>query len=313
MRRLRYLWAPAVILARPITKANTSLRVLIGVALACVSVQIFAVEVADDRGRSIVLDTPARRVVALAPHLTEVLFHIGSGGRLVGVMDHSDFPAAAQRLPRIGRHSRLNIEAILALKPDLIVGWQSGNPAGDIALLETLGLPVFVSEPRTLADIGTLMRRLGILVGKPELARQRADDFARGVKDLAVRYAGRSRLRVFYQVWDEPLYTLNREHIISELISDCGGVNIFADTAVLSPVVSLEAVIARDPEVIVGGTSADTLPGWVERWQDWPSVTAVRLGQVHVINADHIGRMGPRLLDGMRALCHAIDQARSAV
>ena len=295
------------------TKASFSLRVLIGVALTCLGSQVFAVEVADDRGQTVSLDAPARRVVTLAPHLTEILFHIGSGDLLVGVMDHSDFPAGAQHLPRVGNHSRLDIEAILALKPDLIVGWESGNPPEEIALLETLGLPVFVSEPRSLADIATLMSRLGRLVGKPEFAGQRADDFARGVEQLAISYANRSRLRVFYQVWDEPLYTLNREHIISELIADCGGVNIFADTATLSPAVSLESVIARDPEVIVGGSSANTIPGWVERWQDWPSVTAVRLGQVHVINADHIGRMGPRLLEGMRALCHAIDQARSAV
>ncbi len=295
------------------TKASFSLRVLIGVALTCIGIQVFAVEVADDRGQTVSLAAPARRVVTLAPHLTEILFHIGSGDLLVGVMDHSDFPAGAQHLPRVGNHSRLDIEAILALKPDLIVGWESGNPPEEIALLETLGLPVFVSEPRSLADIATLMSRLGRLVGKPEFAGQRADDFARGVEELAISYANRSRLRVFYQVWDEPLYTLNREHIISELIADCGGVNIFADTATLSPAVSLESVIARDPEVIVGGSSANTIPGWVERWQDWPSVTAVRLGQVHVINAGHIGRMGPRLLEGMRALCHAIDQARSAV
>lgn len=295
------------------TKASFSLRVLIGVALTCLGSQAYAVEVADDRGQIVSLDAPAGRVVTLAPHLTEILFHIGSGSLLVGVMDHSDFPAGAQHLPRVGNHSRLDIEAILALKPDLIVGWESGNPPEEIALLETLGLPVFVSEPRSLADIATLMSRLGSLVGKPEFAEQRADDFSRGVEELAISYANRSRLRVFYQVWDEPLYTLNREHIISELIADCGGVNIFADTATLSPAVSLESVIARDPEVIVGGSSANTIPGWVERWQDWPSVTAVRLGQVHVINADHIGRMGPRLLEGMRALCHAIDQARSAV
>ena len=295
------------------TKASFSLRVLVGVALTCLGSQVFAVEVADDRGQTVSLDAPAGRVVTLAPHLTEILFHIGSGGLLVGVMDHSDFPAGAQHLPRVGNHSRLDIEAILALKPDLIVGWESGNSPEEIALLETLGLPVFVSEPRSLADIATLMSRLGRLVGKPEFAGQRADDFARGVEELAISYANRSRLRVFYQVWDEPLYTLNREHIISELIADCGGVNIFADTATLSPAVSLESVIARDPEVIVGGSFANTIPGWVERWQDWPSVTAVRLGQVHVINADHIGRMGPRLLEGMRALCHAIDQARSAV
>ena len=295
------------------TKASFSLRVLVGVALTCLGSQAYAVEVADDRGQTVSLDAPARRVVTLAPHLTEILFHIGSGDLLVGVMDHSDFPTAAQHLPRVGNHSRLDIEAILALKPDLIVGWESGNPPGDIALLETLGLPVFVSESRTLADIASLMSRLGMLVGKPEFAGQQADDFTQGSEELAVSYASRSRLRVFYQVWDEPLYTLNRDHIISGLIADCGGVNIFADTAALSPAVSLESVIARDPEVIVGGSSDNTIPGWVERWQNWPSVTAVRLGQVHVINADHIGRMGPRLLEGMRALCHAIDQARSAV
>ena len=312
MHRLRYLITATGIVVSLMAKVRASLRVLISIALTCGSVPVFAVEIADDRGVSVLLDAPARRVVALAPHLTEILFHIGGGGRLVGVMDHSDFPAAAQSLPRVGTHSRLDIETILALKPDLIVGWGSGNPTEDIALLERLGLPVFISEPRALADISTLMRRLGILIDHASFARQRAADFENGVNDLAVRYSSRRRLRVFYQVWEQPLYTLNREHIVSELIADCGGANIFADLAGLSPVVSLEAVIARDPQVIVGGSSTDAIPTWVKRWREWPSVTAVRLGQIHVINADHIGRMGPRLLDGMRALCNALEQARSA-
>ena len=158
------------------------------------------------------------------------------------------------------------------------------------------------------------MRRLGTLIDEASFARQRAADFEKGVNDLAVRYSNRRRLRVFFQVWEQPLYTLNREHIVSELIADCGGGKYLRPISQDSVRWSLlRRLSARDPQVIVGGSSADALPAWVKRWREWPSVTAVRLGQIHVINADHIGRMGPRLLDGMRALCNAIDQARNAV
>jgi len=301
----------------PMVSAKQLVRQLahsgIGLLATVVSSQCLAlVNVVDDRGDPVSLASPATRVISLAPNLTELLFHIGAGDRVVGVMEYSDFPPAAKTLPRVGAHNHFDIETILALRPDLIVGWDSGNPQSDLIQLDELGLPVFVSEAQDVEGVSSLMRRLGTLTGQQDQANQQADAFAREVARLQALYSGRRRLRVFYQVWDQPIYTLNREHIINDLIDACGGENIFADLERLAPVVSLESVIARDPEVIVGGRDTSATPPWMVRWQRWSGITAVRNAHVYAIDANHIGRMGPRLVDGMEALCGVIDKARRA-
>lgn len=276
-----------------------------------VVLRVFAeVAVVDDAGQEVALTSPAMRVVSLAPNITEILFFIGAGEQMVGAVEYSDFPPAARDLPVIGSHSRFDVEQILSLKPDLIVGWLSGNSLEDLEGLKRLGLPVFISEPSTVEGIVSLMERLGALTGHQAQSLSQASAFRASFNASRETYSTRRQVSVFYQVWEQPIYTLNGDHVISQLISLCGGRNIFSDLKQLAPVVSLESVLARDPEVIVGGGIFGQTPPWAERWQSWPTVRAVRNRHIYAVDSDHIARMGPRLAEGVEALCLVIDKAR---
>ena len=268
------------------------------------------VAVVDDSGTRISLKSSATRIISLAPNLTEILFFIGAGDQIVGAVEYSDFPAAARKLPMIGAHNRFDVERILSLKPDLIVGWLSGNPQDGLQVLKQLGFPVFISEPSTVNDIVSLMERLGTLTGHQSEAVQQASNFRASIDASRETYSKRRPVRVFYQVWEQPIYTLNGDHVISHLIDLCGGRNIFSDLEQLAPVVSLESVLARNPEVIVGGGVFGQTPPWAKRWESWPTVRAVENKHIYAIESDHIARMGPRLSEGIEALCLVIDKAR---
>lgn len=273
-------------------------------ALACGAAQ--AVTVPDDRGRELTLERPATRIVSLAPNLTELLFEAGAGERLIGAVAYSDFPDAAQRIPRIGEASRLNIEEILELKPDLVVAWKTGNNREDYEKLERLGLKVYVLEPDRIARIPNIIEDLGRLTGTEGAADAAADTFRTRYADLQRRYAGRTSVRVFYQIWERPLMTINGAHFISDVLRQCGGENIFASLPLLAPTVDIEAVIASDPQAILINASA----GDPDNWRRWPTVTAARLGNLFTIHDDLISRPTSRLLDGMEQLCDILNTAR---
>lgn len=276
--------------------------------LALAAVAHGRVVAVDDAGSVVGLDAPARRIVSLAPHLTEQLFAVGAGDLVVGTTDHADFPPAAKALPRVARAHSIDLERVSALRPDLIVIWGSGFPPAMIEAVRRLGVPTFVSEPARLADIGSSLERLGTLTARP--AAHVAAEFGRKLATLRDRFRGRREVRVFYQVWNEPLMTLGGSHVISEAIALCGGRNVFADLAPIAPRVSVEAVLAADPEVIVtaepGGQPSDALAGW----KRFERISAVRHHQLVTIDADRINRHGPRIVDEIAVLCEAIDRAR---
>lgn len=263
----------------------------------------------DDRGRDVVLSQPAQRIISLAPHLTELVFASGAGGKLVGVAEYSDYPEAARQLPVIGNSAALDVEHILTLRPDLVLGWRSGNPPGEIAKLEKLGLRVFVTEPHGLDDIAAQIALLGRVAGTQILADTAAAQLRRDLDSLRQEYQGRRKIRVFYQVWHEPLMTINDKQIIGEVITLCGGENIFGSLGSLVPTVSLEAILAADPDAIVTSSeqpAAEALDGW----RKWPQLRAVRNGNLLVIPHDDISRATPRLISGARNLCQQLDHVR---
>jgi iron complex transport system substrate-binding protein len=265
--------------------------------------------VTDDSGARVELAQPARRIVSLAPHLTEQLYAVGAGARIVGTTDFADYPPPAQRIERVGRAGGVDLERIAALKPDLIVVWGSGFAPATLAALRRLGTPVFVSEPAALADVANTLRRLGRLTGGDVEGPARA--YEERVAALRAQYAGRAPVRVFYQVWASPLMTLAGRHVVGEAIALCGGVNVFAELAPLAPTVSVEAVLARDPQLIVtaeaGGRPGDAL----SQWQRFPALAATRGGHFATLYADRINRSGPRLAEEIGVLCAAIEQARA--
>lgn len=266
----------------------------------------------DDAGTRVALPRAAQRIVSLAPHVTELLFAAGAGGKVVGVTEYSDFPPAAASIARVGAYSALDLERIAALRPDLVVAWGSGNPPGQVAALRRLGLPVFVSEPRRLDDVSATLRRIGDLAGTPAAAGTAADAFDRRRAALAAAQAGKPRLAVFYQIWDKPLMTINREHIISAVITLCGGDNVFAGLPSLAPTIGIEAVLRADPQVIVASGMDTRRPEWLDAWKAFPQLRAVRSGQLHAVPPDLLQRHTPRLLDGAEAMCAALDRARES-
>lgn len=284
---------------------------MLAVLLHAVSAGADQVVETDDAGHVITLAGPAKRIVSLAPNITEVLFHIGAGGLILGADEFSNYPEAAKAIPRINNHASANYEAILGFAPDLVFGWQSGN--GHLpGRIRSLGLPVFEIEPRRLEDIPSLFQRMGRLVGREAQAAERAEDFNRRLKVLRTGQQGKAPVRVFYQIWDEPLMTLNDRHIVGDVIKLCGGVNVFGTAAPLVPYVNVEAVLQADPEVIIASGSDEGRPSWADMWEAWPAITAVRKKQVFVIPPDLMQRHSARILDGAEQLCAFLDGARRA-
>lgn len=269
-----------------------------------------AVTVQDDTGRSVTLSQPAARIVSLAPHITEQLFAIGAGEKIVGAVEYSDYPEQAQAIPRVGGYSRLDLERILALEPDLVVGWQSGNDARAIERLQGLGVTLYLSEPRRLPDIADGMVRLGALAGVAEQAAQQASAFRERLDALRRQNGDRKPVTLFYQIWNRPLMTVSGRHLINDVIALCGGRNIFAELDALTPTVSVEAVLAADPEVIIASGMGAERPEWLDEWKRWSQLQAVRNGQLFVIDPNIIQRATPRLLQGAERMCRFLRNDR---
>lgn len=265
----------------------------------------------DDTGRIVTLQAPARRVVSLAPHVTELLYAAGAGGAVVGAMEYSDYPEIAKSLPRVGGSAGLDLEAIVALHPDLVIAWQSGNPSWQVERLVNLGIPVFVTEPRRIDDVASLLERFGKLTGTEAVAQKAAGKFRRHEAQLRARYPGRPDVSVFYQILDSSLFTVSGRHLISDVIRLCGGKNIFAGLPGLTPRVDVESVLKNNPEVILASGYEPQWSEWLARWRAWPMLTAVARNNLFLIPPDLIERQGPRILEGADRVCAIFDQART--
>lgn len=285
--------------------------------LACVFFLVLSLPTAaatimveDYLGRTVQLPEPAKRIVALAPHVVENLYSAGAGDRLVAAVEFADYPAEAQALPRIGAFNTVSLEGILALKPDLVVSWLSGNGLSIVEQLRRLGVPVYADEPKTLEDIARSIRDLGRLAGTEAVSNAVAEGFLSRLQILEVRSRDASQLTVFYQVWHQPLQTVNDEHIISDVLGLCGGNNIFGDAASLAPVISVESVLERNPDVILASGPDENRPGWLDEWQRFPSLRAVQANNLMFVPADYLQRHTLRILDGAEMVCEQFQRSR---
>lgn len=285
-------------------------RHLLLTVLLCLWATVIRAEIAvtDDAGNRVVLSHPAARIVSLAPHISELLFAAGAAGRVVGAVEYSNYPEAANRLPRIGSHSAFDFERIVALKPDLAIAWGSGNPPGQVAQLRRLNIPVFVSEPKRLEDIAASLRVLGKLAEAPGEAAARA--FEQRLGELRARSAQAAPVTVFYEIWNQPLMTVGGGHIISAALAVCGGRNVFGALTQPAASVELEAVLRADPQVIVASGMDTERPEWLDHWRRWPRLQAVKNGNLFFVPPDLLQRHTPRILDGVEQLCVAFDNAR---
>lgn len=277
--------------------------------LACISARA-DIAVRDSAGRVVSMEAPARRIVALSPHSVENLFSAGAGPAIVGTVDYANFPPEAAAIPSLGSAQTWSLEALVALAPDLVVLWGSGNGSTALAQLERLGLTVYVSEPRRLQDIGENIRELGALAGSSAVANASADRLDRRLAELRATFAARQARNVFYQIWNSPLQTINDEHMISAVIRLCGGHNIFAATRQLAPQVSLESVLERNPDAIVASGMGESRPEWLDEWRRYPQLTAVQRGALFHIHPDLIQRPTARVAEGAALLCKQLDSLR---
>jgi iron complex transport system substrate-binding protein len=251
---------------------------------------------------------PPLRLISLAPNLTEIAYAAGAGSMLVGTVEFSDYPAAAKAVPRVGDAWRVDPEQVLALRPDVVLVWPTGTPEATITRLRSLGLNVVDVPTQSLADVPRALRQVGRLAGTMPVAEAAARDFEARVTRQRARYAGLPPLEVFIQIDDEPIYTVNGRHVISEIVVLCGGRNVFADLPQLAPPISTEAVLAADPQVIL--STDDTIAEPQQFWQRWPRLRAVRSGNVYKLPSDLVTRAAPRLAQGVEVTCAALERAR---
>lgn len=251
---------------------------------------------------------PIERIVSLAPHLTELAFAAGAGERILGTVEYSDYPAAARRIPRIGDAFRVDLERLVAIAPDAVLAWDSGTPVQTIERIDALGMRVELFSTQRLQDIAVALRRLGRLAGTSETAESAARQFEQEIRVLRRQYRGRAPVSVFFQINDRPLYTVNANHILSEIVALCGARNVFANLNDLAPAIGIEAVIAADPQVILA--LDESTRNAAEQWRKWRHIDAVRSGNVFTLSADELARPSTRLSEGAAAVCRALDTAR---
>ena len=312
MKRIAALLSAVGLSALVAARMRTNVTALLTGSYLLLAATLAAAEVCvtDDLDREVCLAAPAERIVALSPGITELLFAAGAGSRVVGTTSFSDYPPAAGDIPRIGSYKRLDLEALLAAEPDLVVAWISGNPGEQVERLETLGIPLFWSEQRNFDAIASSLVRYGRLAGTETVAEAAAAEFRRGVAELRARHADAAPVPVFYQIWEAPLMTVNGEHLISRAFDVCAARNIFAALPRLTPRIDVESVLDRDPEAILAGGMGEQNADWLDPWRAYPALRANATGNLFFVPPSSLQRPTPRILDGIRLICEHMETVR---
>lgn len=286
---------------------KSALLVLTLVATLAAQAEVCAI---DDTAARVCLPAPAQRIAGLSPGASELLWSAGAGDQVVAVVAWSDYPPEAKQVPSVGSHTRLDLEKLVALEPDLVIAWVTGNPQEQVSTIRALGIPVFSIEPRDFEDVSSVIERLATLAGTEAEGWAEAERFRRGMAELAARYSEREPVSVFYEVWDEPLMTVNDQHLIGKVITLCGGRNVFGELPRLVPRISDEAVLEADPEAILAGGMGEENREWLVRWQQYDSLTATRAGNLFFVPPSLIQRPTPRMLQGSALFCEKLEVAR---
>lgn len=262
----------------------------------------------DAEGRTFLLQQPAQRMVALAPHLTDMLLTLGARSRIVGVSDDHENRGAYSKslsgLPVVSDAASINYEKLLALKPDLVLAWGSGTPRAWTERIRQLGIPVFVVEARRLSDMAVQLKQLGILSGNEQSAQQQAQIFTRQTQSLQQRYGDGRRFKYFYQIWAQPLYSLHAGHLLSQALALCGADNIVPVGAVIAPLINPEFVLQQNPEVIIFG-AADAVRSRAY-WNRFSGLQAVRKKQMLAVDDKRLTRPGPDFLVAVAPVCEQL-------
>ncbi len=266
----------------------------------------------DEAGRKVTVPDEPRRIVSLAPSITEILFALGLEDRVVGVTEFSNYPPEAAAKPRVGSYVRLNAERILDLTPDLAVGTVDGNRLDLVRLLEDAGVAVYAVNPRSAGDVIRTVAGLGAVCGAGEQGRALARELRSRLERVKERTRASRNPRVFLQINVQPIMSVNQNTLHHDVIRLAGGENITADHAVPYPRLSLEEVLTQEPDVILissmerGGAFEEARQAWYQ----WGTIPAVRNGRVHLIDSDLIDRPSPRVIQGIEAVARLLHPER---
>jgi len=268
--------------------------------------------VTDDLGRKVEVGSSPLRIVSLAPGATEMLFAAGAGGQLIGTVEYSDEPPAARRVPRIGDVAAVDMERLVALRPDVVIAWPAGGNPAQREKIAALSIPLYQQQVLQLADIPASLRRLGALAGTESAAERSARGIEARLAALKARYAsgGAPGPSVLLQVWNRPVYTVGGRHLMSDALRLCGARNVFADLPEAGPVVDTEAVIARNPDIILAAAPPGEGAAWLADWKRFPALAAVRSARVAAFEDQALSRLGPSVIDATEGLCRTIERLR---
>ena len=269
-----------------------------------------SINVVDNDGNVFRFSRPMSRIVSLAPHITELLFAAGASTQIVGTVSYSDYPQAAKTIPLVGSYNKIDIETVLSMNPDLVIAWSSGNSKEQLEKLKLLGIEVYISEPKSFTDVAENINNMGKILATENIANHASQSFLKELDLLKKQYPENKKVRVFYQVWNDPLMTISDGHLIGQVIKFCSGNNVFGELPVISPRVSIEAVLKENPDVIIAGM-AEGRESWLMQWEKWQVLKAVKNKHVYSINADYITRQTPRVIPGIRKMCEYLDKVRN--
>jgi len=252
----------------------------------------------------------AKRIIALSPHAVEMLFAIGAGDKIVATLEYSNYPKQALKIPRIGNYAGIQIERLVELQPDLVIGWKGGNKTSDLDKIKSLGFKLIYTQPNNISDIISDLGIFGELTGRKNQAQVVIDQMQKRYQSIRQNHQQKSGVKVFYQLWHDPLQSVGGDSWIESLIQDCGGNNIFRDAGSPYPMISIESVIVKNPDVIIIPHHSGSEIDKINYWSKWPEISAVKSGKIFTIDADLIHRFTPRSLDGLELMCKKINQGR---
>lgn len=294
--------------------ANQFRLILAAVLLSCSAVGSAAeILLVQANGSKMSLAAPATRIVTLSPHLAELVFAAGAGDQLIATVEYSDYPEAAADIPRIGDAFRLDSERVMALRPDLVIAWDSGNPRPAIDQLRSLGLPVWSVEIREPMEIADTLETIGLATGHETTARLAAENIRTRLANLSIDYGNAAQRRYFYQVGAKPLFTINGDHLISKGLQLCGGLNIFDQEPGLAFQVGYESVIVADPDALFAPDN-ENRSNPLSAWLEWPTLYAVQQDALFLLPADAVSRASPRFFDALELACkllHVLPERRT--
>jgi iron complex transport system substrate-binding protein len=272
-------------------------------------VAIAAIQVTDDSDTKLTLAAAATRIVSLAPGATEMLFAAGAGDHVIATVEYSNVPAAAKRIPRIGDVVSVDIERLVAAHPDVVVIWPGGGNAAEMEKVAKLGIPLYRQEVNRLADLPDSIRRLGRLAGTSPAAERSALDLAARLAKLAQGHSAQEARTALLQVWNRPLYTVGSHQLMTDALRLCGVRNIFGDLNEPGPVIDVEAVLARNPDIIIAAAPHGEAARWLADWKRFPSLKAVRSGGLIPFEDERFSRLGPSVVEATEALCSLLATA----